>query len=125
MTTQSQQDGAAAGGGAPSKPERRRHPRFVVDIPVRLTADSTTFPGHLRDICRDAAWVEAERSCGVGTPIAVAMELPGTGGPMQIEGQVVRVGTGEKARHGMAILFKELASAAATRIDFFIALQDY
>jgi hypothetical protein len=125
VTTQSQQDSAAAGGGAPSKQERRRHPRFVVDIPVRLTAEGATFAGHLRDVCRDAAWVESDRPCGTGTQIAVAMELPGTGGPMQIDGQVVRVGAGEKAPHGMAILFKELASAAATRIDFFIALQDY
>ena len=56
--------------------ERRKQPRFVVDVPVRLTAEGATFPGHLRDICRDAAWVEAERGCAMGVDVALAVELP-------------------------------------------------
>jgi hypothetical protein len=90
-----------------------------------LTVESATFAGHLRDICRDAAWIESERGCAPGTEIALAVELPGTGGPMIIEGRVIRVAPGEKAPNGMAILFKDLSPASATRIDFFIAMRAY
>jgi hypothetical protein len=105
--------------------ERRRQPRFVVDVPVRLSTAGTSFTGHLRDVCRDAAWIETERICALGTELAIAVELPGTGGPMLIEGRVIRVAPGEKAPNGMAVLFKDLAPAVATRIDFFIALHGY
>jgi hypothetical protein len=103
--------------------ERRRQPRFAVDVAMRLTAGGASFPGFVCDICRDAAWVESEHSLALDEQVAVAMELPGTGGPMMIEGRVVRVGPGEKATHGAAVLFKELPPMVATRIDFFVALQ--
>ncbi len=103
--------------------ERRRQPRFAVDVAVRLTAGGATFPGSLCDICRDAAWVESERALALGEEVTVVVELPGTGGPMAIEGRVVRVGPGEKAPHGGAVLFKELSPMVAARIDFFVALQ--
>jgi hypothetical protein len=113
------------GGTDAAEVERRKQPRFVVDVPARLTAEGATFPGHVRDICRDAAWIEAERGCAIGAEVALAVELPGTGGPMIIEGRVIRVAPGEKAPNGMAILFKDLPPTSATRIDFFIALQGY
>jgi hypothetical protein len=121
----SQKDGSTPAPGGVAPVERRKQPRFVVDIPVRLTSEGATFPGHLRDICRDAAWVESEKGCALGTEIAMALELPGTGGPMVIEGRVIRVAPGEKAPNGMALLFKDLPPASATRIDFFIAMQGY
>jgi hypothetical protein len=111
-------------GADSGQTERRKQPRFVVDVPVRLTAEGATFPGHLRDICRDAAWIESDRGCAMGVDVALAVELPGTGGPMVIEGKVIRVAPGERAPNGMAILFKDLPPASATRIDFFIAMQD-
>ena len=40
--------------------ERRKNPRFVVHVPVRLMAGSLTTQGQLKDICRDAALVEVE-----------------------------------------------------------------
>jgi Tfp pilus assembly protein PilZ len=80
--------------------------------------------GHLRDVCRDAAWIESDRALPIGAEVTLAMELPGTGGPIQVAGRVIRLAPGEKAPNGMAILFGELPPAAATRIDFFIALQD-
>jgi Tfp pilus assembly protein PilZ len=84
-----------------------------------------SFAGLLCDICRDAAWVESQRSCALGEQVAMAVELPGTGGPMMIEGRVTRVAPGERAPNGMAILFSDLPPMVATRIDFFVALQGY
>jgi Tfp pilus assembly protein PilZ len=118
VATQAGKDEVA---GKPS--DRRKQPRFDVDVPVRLSANGVAFPGFLCDICRDAAWVESQRICVVGTEVSVALELPGTGGPMQIEGRVIRIGPGDREPNGMAILFNDLPPAVATRIDFFVALQ--
>ncbi len=115
--------GPAQGDEGTSRPDRRKQPRYVVDVPVRILAAGKPSTGHLRDICRDAAWVESDRALAMGAQLALVMELPGTGGPIEVLGRVIRLGAGEKAPNGMAILFDELPPAAATRIDFFIALQ--
>jgi Tfp pilus assembly protein PilZ len=124
VTTRPENDPATEKGSA-SPAERRRQPRFDVDVSVRLTSGGVSFAGLLCDICRDAAWVESQRSCALGEQVAMAVELPGTGGPMMIEGRVTRVAPGERAPNGMAILFSDLSPMVATRIDFFVALQGY
>jgi hypothetical protein len=124
VTTRPEND-QAAGAEGKTGADRRKQPRFVVDVPVRLTAAGASFAGYLCDVCRDAAWVESERGCALGDRVAIAMELPGTGGPMIIQGRVARLGPGERAPNGMAILFDDLPPMVATRIDFFVALQDY
>jgi hypothetical protein len=104
--------------------ERRKSPRFTVEVPVRLTARGASYPGRLRDICRDAALVEVDRPWSLETPVALAMELPGTGGPLEVLGRVVRLVPAQGGGpHGIAVLFTDVSPAAATRIDFFIALQ--
>jgi len=101
--------------------ERRKSPRFPVEVPVRLTANGASFPGHLKDVCRDAVLVETHRALPVDAEVSVAMALPGTGGPLEVGGRVVRVGHGEGDAHRVAILFTNVTPAAETRIDFFIA----
>ncbi len=104
--------------------ERRREPRFVVDLPVRLLVGGRTVPGYIVDICRDAAWVESETPCSIEAIVSLSVEFPGAeGGAIDIIGRVIRVGAGEKAPHGMALLFTGLTPAATTRIDFFIDQQ--
>ncbi len=106
-----------------SEPERRKSPRFSVNVPVRVTSGGDTFSGILKDLCRDAALVEGERVAALGTEVALALALPGTGGPLQVAGRVVRLAAGDHGGHDMAVLFTNLSSAAETRIDFFITLQ--
>jgi hypothetical protein len=101
--------------------ERRKHQRFAVDVPVRLTATGHSFPGHLKDVCRDAVLVETHRVLPIDSEVAVAMALPGTGGPLEVGGKVIRVAPGDGDAHRLAILFTNLTPAAETRIDFFIA----
>jgi len=103
--------------------ERRRHPRVVVDIPVKLRADGADHPARLRDICRDAALVEADRSWPLETEVGLRMELPGTGGAIDVAGRIIRLASAEAPRHGMAILFTDVTAAAGMRIDFFVSLQ--
>ena len=101
--------------------ERRRSPRFAVEVPVRLTSGGDAFPGRLRDVCRDAVLVETHRALPVDAEVAVAMALPGTGGPLEVGGRVIRIDAGEGDAQRLAILFTSVTPAAATRIDFFIA----
>jgi PilZ domain-containing protein len=101
--------------------ERRKSPRHAVDLPVRCTASGRTFPGHLKDICRDAALVESHELCPLETRVVISMELPGYDGAVEIGGRVIRLAAGEGDARGMAILFTDLSPAAATRIDFFLA----
>lgn len=104
--------------------ERRKSPRYHVEVPVRVTAEGVSFPGNLKDICRDAALLEVHRPCALDAQVALAMELPGTGGPMVVTGRVIRVAPGEGDARAMAILFGDLSSAAGARIDFFVATQE-
>jgi len=101
--------------------ERRKYPRHVVDIPVRCTAEGRTFPGHLKDICRDAALVESHQLCPLETRVVIVMDLPDSDGVVEIGGRVIRLAAGEGDARGMAILFTDVSPAAATRIDFFLA----
>jgi hypothetical protein len=103
--------------------ERRRHPRVVVDIPVKLRAGGAEHTARLRDICRDAALIEADQSVPLETDVGLRMELPGTGGAIEVVGRVIRLASAEAPRHGMAILFTEVTATAGMRIDFFVSLQ--
>jgi hypothetical protein len=76
--------------------ERRRHPRFVVDVPVRIVDQGTEHTGRLRDICREAALVETARAWPLDAEVGLRMQLPGV---------------------------NEGIDVAGLRIDFFVALQ--
>ena len=107
----------------PSAEDRRRSPRFVVKVPARIGHGSESFPGILKDLCKDAALVEGQRVLPLESEVSVTLSLPGTGGPLQAAGLVVRVGPGDHGGHDMAILFRDLSQATETRIEFFIAIQ--
>jgi hypothetical protein len=103
--------------------DRRKSPRFAVEVPVRLTAGGAAVTGRLKDICRDAALVETDAPQILDSPVTLALELPGTGGPLQVGGRVIRLAPGEGGRHGAAILFTEVSPSVEARIAFFVELR--
>jgi hypothetical protein len=104
--------------------DRRKSQRFPVRAPVQLTAGGEAHPAILKDLCRDAALVEIRHPLQLGIEVSLLLKLPGTGGPLQVGGHVVRVAPGpEPGTLEMAVLFADLTAAAETRIDFVIALQ--
>lgn len=103
--------------------ERRKSPRFAVRVPVKVSRGHEAFSGMLKDLCRDAALVELDRALPLDTEVALAVSLPGTGGPVFVVGRVVRVAAADQGRHDTAVLFTDVTPAAETRIEFFIALQ--
>jgi hypothetical protein len=106
-----------------SELERRKQPRFKVTVPVQLSTGEHAFRGALKDLCRDAALVGIKDGLEMGSTVSLILQLPGTGGPLQIAGKVVRVSAAEPGTLDVAILFDSVTSAAETRIDFFISLQ--
>ena len=104
--------------------DRRRRPRFTVHVPVQLTIGGNVHPAILKDLCRDAGMVEVRQGIEIGREVTLLLKLPGTGGPIQVGGQVVRVAPGAEAGTlDAAVLFTNLTAAVEARIDFFIALQ--
>ena len=104
--------------------ERRRSRRHPVKATVRLSVGDEALPGLLRDLCREAALVESPRELDLETPVTLAIELPKLGGTLQVGGRVVRRAAPEDGVHPIAILFTEVAPAAATRLHLFIAKLD-
>lgn len=104
--------------------ERRRKPRYLVGLPARLVSGGESVTCRLQDVCRDAAFVEAERWFPLQAEVSVSLDLPGVEGPAEAKGTVIRLAPGALGRHGMAVLFKDLSEADEARIDRFIALQE-
>lgn len=103
--------------------ERRRNPRYAVDAPARLIVEGVPLDGRVKDICRDAVLVEAERIWPLGTPVSVTLTLSSQGVPLEVRGSVIRISE-EQEHPGMAILFTDLTPELATRIDVWIAQRD-
>jgi len=103
--------------------DRRRRPRFKIKVPVQISYGQERMTGLLMDLCRDAALIESGTPIALGSEVVLAAELPGTGGPVQAVGKVVRLSPGPGGNHDMAVLFTDLSPAAETRIDYFIELQ--
>ena len=102
-----------------SRPEdRRKSPRVVVDLPVRVGMAGQTVPGKLHDVCRDAALVETHQTCMVGTRVTLAWESAGS--MVQVDGVVLRVSAAEGDARGIAILFVDVAPASATAIELLV-----
>ena len=106
------------------RPERRKHRRFVVDVPARIEAGQDHQVARVRDICRDAVLVEADRWYPLKTRVSVSLELPGTEGELQLSGAIIRLAPGDQGSHGMAVLFSDLSQSASDRIDQFIKGQE-
>jgi Tfp pilus assembly protein PilZ len=106
-----------------SQSERRKNPRFKVGVPVQLSYEAAVYEAALKDICRDAVLVDSPRAFPVGSLVSLVVQLPGTGGPLQAAGQVVRVAQTHNGAADVALLFSGMTPAAETRIEFFIAMQ--
>lgn len=101
--------------------ERRRAPRYPVDIPARLELLGRTHEVRVRDLCRDALFAELAGEWSVDTPVHLSADLPGADSPLEIEGRIVRVAGPGDEYQGVAVLFTQLSPSVATRIDLLLA----
>jgi hypothetical protein len=109
-------------GEPPPGPERRKHPRYDVDLVVHVTGTFGAFTGRVCDICRDAVWIECEKEPVLNAEIVLSIEFPEVPST-DVGGRVIRTGPGDRFPHGMAVLFTSVSPATSTAIDFFIASQ--
>jgi hypothetical protein len=100
--------------------ERRKQVRVRLDLPVRVGIEGQVLDGRLRDICREAALVEMNHRCPLGTPVMLTLDLPGRV-PLLVAGTVIRLAEGEGEGQGLAILFADLTPTAAAKLDSFLA----
>jgi hypothetical protein len=103
--------------------ERRRQPRVEVTVEVQIALGAERFRGLLKDICRDAALVEVSRPLVEGAELALLLQLPGTGGPLQLLGKVQRIAPGDHGGQEVAVLYGDLTPAAETRLDYFLTIR--
>jgi hypothetical protein len=104
--------------------ERRKSPRYPVDAPAQLRVGGESLAARLRDICRDAALVEADRWFPLSTRADLLAELPGVDGTILLTGTIIRLAPGQQGTHGLAILFDDVPAAAGMRIDLFVSLRE-
>jgi hypothetical protein len=105
--------------------EKRRHPRYLVDVPGRLTVGGASFDVRLRDICEEGVLIETPQPRRVGETVTLATEILEGSGPIEISGRIVRIaGPDEGGGPGVAVLFTSLNPAALTQIGFFLELQE-
>jgi hypothetical protein len=104
--------------------DRRKNPRYEVNVEVLLALGVERFRGLLKDICRDAALVEVGRSVVEGAEVALVLQLPGTQGPLHLLGKVLRTAPGDHGGQEIAVLFVDVTPAAETRLDYFITMQE-
>ena len=100
--------------------ERRGSPRYRVDLPARLIVGEKTLDAQLRDVCRDAALVEAGQALPLHAEVYIAVELHWTGGPLELPGRVIRVEAVDTGAHAMAILFRGATPAVAIQIELLL-----
>lgn len=104
--------------------ERRKNPRYPVNLAARLASVGGMCAGKVRDICRDAAFVETPQSVPTGTAVEVTVEFPGLEAPLAIKGKVVREALTGDGRPAVAILFIEETPEFVTQLDFLIDSQE-
>ena len=98
--------------------DRRRSPRYPVDLPAELAVEGSSITGRQRDLCKDAGLVEAGMTWPVGTVVNMAVTLDRAN--VTFPGTIIRVAPGEEDNQAMAVLFDSLPPALATRLDLFL-----
>lgn len=94
-----------------------------VDAPGRLRVAGGEHLGRVRDICRDAALVELDRTWPVETAVSLEMTLPRTEGAIVVAGRVVREIHLDGGMRGVAILFSEPDPLTLLKVDLFLDSQ--
>ncbi len=109
----------------PTGAERRTSIRVPVNFPVALsesahvtvtaTNGGESLRGRARDLCREAVLVEADDSFPLGTRLNLVLEANGSNRPLELSGEVVRMGP--RKTGVMAIAFADIAPENQAAID--------
>ncbi|HET7747467.1 MAG TPA: PilZ domain-containing protein [Vicinamibacteria bacterium] len=100
--------------------ERRKSPRYAVDLAAELSRAGVPEPARVKDICRDAALVEAAADANEGTMVGLVVKLSRSSS-VELKGRVIRRAGRAGDAHAFAVLFGDVDPAAATEIEVLLA----
>jgi type IV pilus assembly protein PilZ len=98
--------------------ERRKTPRTPVVVRVTYCNVDVLFSEFARNINEGGLFIETENPPALDTHVSLQFELPGSEEPIQTEGRVVWISSGEDEEPpGMGVGFEGLSPEARTRIN--------
>jgi hypothetical protein len=87
--------------------EKRRAHRVRVNLPARYRSKSVSLDGQVCNLSCDGLFLRSEFLDDMGTTVDVDLDLPGTSGPLKLQGEVVRTDASPLAC-GMGIRFRDV-----------------
>lgn len=85
---------------------------------VSVSTAEETIEGRVKDICRDAFLMEAERSFVRNTAVTFVLHLPDKQPPLAGRGKVIRLGPTQEGV--MAVMFESPDAVTIARLDAFL-----
>ncbi|MCC6901879.1 MAG: TIGR02266 family protein [Polyangiaceae bacterium] len=108
----------------PDADNRRRHPRYAVELNVSLSSEHNFYAGFVENLSNGGVFVATHSLKAVGTVFEVLISLPGSDEPVRARGEVRWVreyGDHSDVPPGVGIRFLELDAAGLARIEAFLA----
>ncbi|MBI3206350.1 MAG: TIGR02266 family protein [Myxococcales bacterium] len=108
----------------PDADNRRRHPRYAVELNVSLSSEHNFYAGFVENLSNGGVFVATHSLKAVGTVFEILISLPGCDEPVRARGEVRWVreyGDHSDVPPGVGIRFLELDAAGLARIEAFLA----
>ncbi len=108
----------------PSEDNRRRHPRYAVELNVSLSSEHNFYAGFVENLSNGGVFVATHSLKAVGTVFEISISLPAGDEPVRARGEVRWVreyGEHSDVPPGVGIRFLDLRADALARIEAFLA----
>lgn len=104
------------------KPDRRRHPRAIIDFSAVLHAGARAYPARLVNLSMGGALLDIgglapEPAIEVGDPVSVDITYDGVAEPLHVEACAVLWNTTTRRVPLLAIQFKDVAAAESDLLE--------
>lgn len=107
--------------------ERRTHQRTTFIADIGFSSDSNFYTGFTRDISEGGVFVATYNVFPVGTVMELELQVPDTGAPIQVKGEVrwsAEANEDSDGHPGVGLRFLDLSEADRRRIDRFVSVRD-
>lgn len=105
--------------------DRRGAQRIDVHLTARYSSDSVSLSGWVANLSRHGLFLRSEFLDEKGTRAKVDVTIPGDAeGPIQLDGEVVRV-VEDPGASGMGIRFRDLAPSARQKLANFMIARSF
>ena len=102
--------------------EKRRAHRIRVTLSARYRSSAVSLEGMVSDLSCDGLFLRSEYLDSEGERVRLNLELPGTGEPIALQGEVVRTDSSPLSS-GMGIRFHDIALSARLQLANYMLLQ--